>query len=142
MDPTQAIFVLEFLEKEDKKTGREKYVQAERLGIEALDRELTWRYQNPREPARLLPSETTNNDPPDLPGEKGVDIMSVICTPKDVEILTFNIREDGGKMPPDVKHSLEQAIKALIHIIDEHGGAIPQHHPNTPIDEPTEHKAP
>lgn len=125
MDPNTALFVLSFLCKEDKKSGRVKYAEAERLGIEALERELTWRYNNPRQPRMLLPSETTNNDPGDSPGEKGVDIMADICTHKDVEILTLNIREDGGKMPPDVKHSLEQAIKALIHILNEHAGEIP-----------------
>lgn len=136
MHPTTALFVLDFLEKEDKKTGREKYAQAERLGIEALERELTWRYNNPREPRMPLPSETTNNDHPVSPGEKGVDTLEQICTPKDVEILNLNIREDGGKMPPDVKHSLEQAIKALLHILDEHGGIIPAHDPAKSFPEP------
>jgi len=129
MDLNKALFVLGFLEKEDKGSGRVKYAEAERLGIEALECELTWRYNNPRQPRMLLPSETKNNDPGDSPGEKGVDIMADICTLKHVEILTFNIREDRGKMPPDVKHSLEQAIKALIHVIDDHAGLIPTHDP-------------
>jgi len=129
MDPKTALFVLSFLEKEDKESGRVKYAEAEQLGIEALERELTWRYNNPRQPRMLLPSETTNDDPGDSPGEKGVDIMADICTHKDVEILTYNICEDGWKMLPDVKHSLEQAIKALIHVLDEHDGLIPPHDP-------------
>lgn len=65
-----------------------------------------------------------------------------ICIVKAVEILTLNVREAGSKMPPDVKDSVELGVKALVHILDEHDGKIPEHDPTTFIDKVAEHKAP